>query len=133
MGGGNIRETASSMVWSAATHVLSGCQTSSLGWRITADEAMFFQRERLQTQTPTVRSIASTANDSCVTDQETEPEAGQKEIFASWSLFILIMLLIIALFVSYILQARRIQAVHETVISIFAGKHRIKADIGLEY
>ncbi|KAF1813283.1 sodium/hydrogen exchanger [Eremomyces bilateralis CBS 781.70] len=50
-----------------------------------------------------------------------ETGAGQKEIFASWSLFILIGLLIIALFTSYVLQTRRIQAVHETVISIFAG------------
>ncbi|KAH0014575.1 hypothetical protein KCU78_g8611, partial [Aureobasidium melanogenum] len=50
-----------------------------------------------------------------------EPEAGQKEIFASWSLFILIMLLIVALFTSYMLQTRKIQAVHETVLSIFAG------------
>ena len=44
-----------------------------------------------------------------------------QEIDASWSLFILISLLIIALLVSYMLQARRIQAVHETVISILAG------------
>ncbi|KAF4547974.1 Endosomal/prevacuolar sodium/hydrogen exchanger [Elsinoe fawcettii] len=50
-----------------------------------------------------------------------EPEAGQKEILTSWSLFILIMLLIVALFTSYLLQTRKIQAVHETVISIFAG------------
>jgi sodium/hydrogen exchanger-like protein 6/7 len=50
-----------------------------------------------------------------------EPDAAQKEISTSWSLFILIMLLIIALFSSYILQTRRIQAVHETVMSIFAG------------
>lgn len=56
-----------------------------------------------------------------VANQGTEPEAGQKEIFASWSLFILIVLLIIALFTSYMLQMRKIQAVHETVLSIFAG------------
>lgn len=54
-------------------------------------------------------------------DERAEPEAGQKEIFASWALFILIMLLIIALFTSYMLQMRKIQAVHETVLSIFAG------------
>jgi hypothetical protein len=48
-------------------------------------------------------------------------EAGQKEIFSSWALFILIMLLITALFTSYMLQQKKIQAVHETVISIFAG------------
>ncbi|GAB7347800.1 hypothetical protein MBLNU459_g5341t1 [Dothideomycetes sp. NU459] len=50
-----------------------------------------------------------------------EPEAGQKEVFASWALFILIVLLIVALFTSYLLQMRKIQAVHETVLSIFAG------------
>jgi sodium/hydrogen exchanger-like protein 6/7 len=33
------------------------------------------------------------------------------------------MLIIVALFVSYILQLKRIEAVHETVVSIFAGKH----------
>lgn len=51
-----------------------------------------------------------------------EPDAGQQEISTSWSLFILIILLILALFASYILQTRRIQAVHETVMSIFAGR-----------
>ncbi len=50
-----------------------------------------------------------------------EPEAGQKEIFTSWALSILIILLIVALFTSYILHTRKIQAVHETVLSIFAG------------
>jgi hypothetical protein len=49
-------------------------------------------------------------------------EAGQKEIFSSWALFILIMLLILALFTSYMLQSKKIQAVHETVISIIAGR-----------
>lgn len=32
------------------------------------------------------------------------------------------MLLILALFASYMLQHKKIQAVHETVISIFAGR-----------
>jgi sodium/hydrogen exchanger-like protein 6/7 len=49
------------------------------------------------------------------------PEAGSKEITSSWALFIMIMLLMFALFTSYILQQRKIQAVHETVLSIFAG------------
>lgn len=60
-----------------------------------------------------------------------EPEAGQKEIFSSWALFILIMLLILALFASYMLQHKKIQAVHETVISIFAGE-TLSAAIGFE-
>lgn len=40
---------------------------------------------------------------------------------SSWALFIMIVLLTFALFTSYILQQRKIQAVHETVLSIFAG------------
>lgn len=42
-------------------------------------------------------------------------------MLTSRSLFILISLLIAALFASYLLQTRKIQAVHETVMSIFAG------------
>jgi solute carrier family 9 (sodium/hydrogen exchanger), member 6/7 len=44
------------------------------------------------------------------------------EIFSSWALFIMIMLLITALFTSYMLQQKKVEAVHETVISIFAGE-----------
>jgi hypothetical protein len=50
------------------------------------------------------------------------PDSSQKEIFSSWALFILIMLLITALFTSYMLQNKKVEAVHETVISIFAGE-----------
>lgn len=65
-----------------------------------------------------VELLARQGTDS---DPDDEPEAGQKEIFSSWALLILIGLLIIAFFMSYLLQSRKIQAVHETVISIFAG------------
>lgn len=54
------------------------------------------------------------------TDSE-GPDSSKKEIYASWAIFILIMLLIAAFFTSYTLQQRKITAVHETVISIFAG------------
>jgi len=53
--------------------------------------------------------------------EKDDSDAGQKEIFSSWALFILIVLLITAFFTSYVLQSKKIQAVHETVISIFAG------------
>lgn len=49
------------------------------------------------------------------------PDSSQKEISSSWALFILIVLLIVALFTSYLLQQKKVEAVHETVISIFAG------------
>jgi hypothetical protein len=61
-------------------------------------------------------------NPAARTDAEiVEPDSAQKEIFSSWALFILIMLLIVALFTSYMLQQQKVQAVHETVVSIFAG------------
>ncbi|KAF8463642.1 Sodium/hydrogen exchanger family-domain-containing protein [Kalaharituber pfeilii] len=50
-----------------------------------------------------------------------EPSNPEKEIFSSWVLFILVALLCTALFASYYLQLKKIQAVHETVLSIFAG------------
>lgn len=37
------------------------------------------------------------------------------------AIFIFILLLMTAFFTSYIMQERKIQAVHETVVSIFAG------------
>lgn len=40
------------------------------------------------------------------------------------------MLLIAALFASYMLQHKKIQAVHETVISIFAGKLENNSALG---
>ncbi|CAG8072753.1 unnamed protein product [Penicillium nalgiovense] len=55
-------------------------------------------------------------------DPDDAPEAGSKEITSSWALFIMIMLLMFALFTSYMLQQKKIQAVHETVLSIFAGR-----------
>lgn len=54
-------------------------------------------------------------------DAGEHPEAGQKEINTSWALMILICLLILAFFMSYVLRSKKIQAIHETVISIFAG------------
>ena len=58
-----------------------------------------------------------------------EPEAGQAEIFSSWALFILLMLLIVALFASYMLQHKKIQAIHETVLSIFAGMLNVPLEL----
>ncbi|KAL1584429.1 hypothetical protein WHR41_06361 [Cladosporium halotolerans] len=54
-------------------------------------------------------------------DDTEDPDASQKEVFSSWALLILIVLLIVAFFTSYVLQSKKIQAVHETVVSIFAG------------
>lgn len=41
------------------------------------------------------------------------------------------MLLILALFASYMLQHKKIQAIHETVISIFAGR-TLDAAVGFD-
>ncbi|KAF5383874.1 hypothetical protein D9757_007436 [Collybiopsis confluens] len=44
-----------------------------------------------------------------------------EEYYSSWSLFLVCMLLILSLLTSYYLQIKRIRAVHETLVSIFAG------------
>lgn len=44
-----------------------------------------------------------------------------EEMFSSWALFILIFLLIAALWSSYMLTRKKVRAVHETVLSIFYG------------
>ncbi|KDR78261.1 hypothetical protein GALMADRAFT_245347 [Galerina marginata CBS 339.88] len=46
---------------------------------------------------------------------------GDEEYYSSWSLFLVCMLLILSLLTSYYLQIKRIRAVHETLVSIFAG------------
>ncbi|KAK3333448.1 Sodium/hydrogen exchanger family-domain-containing protein [Cercophora scortea] len=54
-------------------------------------------------------------------DDPESPDNSNDELNSSWALFILIMLLIVAFFTSYTMQQRKITAIHETVISIFAG------------
>ncbi|KAJ7699334.1 Sodium/hydrogen exchanger family-domain-containing protein [Mycena rosella] len=49
----------------------------------------------------------------------TPPE--EEEYYSSWSLFLVCLLLILSLWTSYYLQIKRIRAVHETGVSIFAG------------
>ncbi|CAH0043321.1 unnamed protein product [Clonostachys solani] len=57
-------------------------------------------------------------------DDDSDPGGGdsaKEEVFKAWAIFICIMLLIAAFFASYVLQQRKITAIHETVVSIFAG------------
>jgi sodium/hydrogen exchanger-like protein 6/7 len=49
------------------------------------------------------------------------PIPEEEEYYSSWSLFLVCMLLILSLWTSYYLQIKRIRAVHETLVSIFAG------------
>ncbi|THV03492.1 sodium/hydrogen exchanger [Dendrothele bispora CBS 962.96] len=51
--------------------------------------------------------------------QSSVPE--DEEFYSSWSLFLVCLLLILSLWTSYYLQIKRIRAVHETIVSIFAG------------
>ncbi|ESK93329.1 monovalent inorganic cation transporter [Moniliophthora roreri MCA 2997] len=47
--------------------------------------------------------------------------AVDEEFYSSWSLLIVCVLLIMSLWTSYYLQIKRIRAIHETLVSIFAG------------
>jgi len=49
------------------------------------------------------------------------PIVEEEEFYSSWSLFLVCTLLILSLLTSYYLQIKRIRAVHETLVSIFAG------------
>lgn len=49
------------------------------------------------------------------------PIVEEEEFYSSWSLFLVCLLLIISLWTSYYLQIKRIRAIHETLVSIFAG------------
>ncbi|SPO03010.1 probable NA+-H+ antiporter [Cephalotrichum gorgonifer] len=57
-------------------------------------------------------------------DDDADPggdDISDSEAMSSWAIFISICLLIVAFFTSYLLQQKKVEAVHETVISIFAG------------
>ncbi|CCF59895.1 hypothetical protein KAFR_0I01140 [Kazachstania africana CBS 2517] len=60
-------------------------------------------------------------DDPLLGDPADEVSPITEEMFSSWSLFIMLFLLISALWSSYYLAQRRIRAVHETVLSIFYG------------
>ncbi|KAH0834092.1 Sodium/hydrogen exchanger family-domain-containing protein [Lanmaoa asiatica] len=49
------------------------------------------------------------------------PVPEEEEFYSSWSLFLVCLLLILSLWTSYYLQIKRIRAIHETLVSIFAG------------
>jgi RsiW-degrading membrane proteinase PrsW (M82 family) len=51
----------------------------------------------------------------------TTPDVTNDEFYSSWSLFIVCLLMIFALWTSYYLQIKKIRAIHETVVSIFMG------------
>ncbi|KAJ2935468.1 hypothetical protein H1R20_g1628, partial [Candolleomyces eurysporus] len=44
-----------------------------------------------------------------------------EEFYSSWSLFLVCTLLVLSLWTSYYLQIKRIRAIHETLVSVFAG------------
>ncbi|KAK3811332.1 MAG: Sodium/hydrogen exchanger family-domain-containing protein [Benniella sp.] len=53
--------------------------------------------------------------------EDLPPPADVEELYSSWALLILTVLLIGAMWTSYYLQVRKITAIHETVISIVTG------------
>jgi sodium/hydrogen exchanger-like protein 6/7 len=61
----------------------------------------------------------STDADPDIDDGVSDPAT--EEIFTSWAILIVISLLICSLWTSYYLQQKKIQAIHETVLSIFSG------------
>ena len=81
-----------------------------------------WQDEMWKSQTRRAVGFLPSSSKTTRADTSIAPKAGQKETSSAFALFILIVLLMVALFTSYMLQQQRIQAVHETVLSIFAGE-----------
>ncbi|EPX73942.1 CPA1 sodium ion/proton antiporter [Schizosaccharomyces octosporus yFS286] len=54
-------------------------------------------------------------------DEDDDQDPALQELYSSWALFILLILLIGALLTSYYVQSKKIRAIHETVISVFVG------------
>ncbi|QHS72636.1 bifunctional K:H/Na:H antiporter NHX1 [Saccharomyces paradoxus] len=61
------------------------------------------------------------SDDPITGDPDVDLNPVTEEMFSSWALFIMLLLLISALWSSYYLTQKRIRAVHETVLSIFYG------------
>ena len=62
---------------------------------------------------PTPAFAAPAASDTAIPEEE--------EYYSSWSLFLVCGLLVLSLWTSYYLQIKRIRAIHETLVAIFAG------------
>ncbi|KAG6827749.1 hypothetical protein H0H92_010571 [Tricholoma furcatifolium] len=63
----------------------------------------------------TITALAAAPSQSGIAAPEEE------EYYSSWSLFLVCLLLILSLWTSYYLQIKRIRAIHETLVSVFAG------------
>lgn len=81
------------------------------------EETTFGAAMAFQLPSLTVSVAAAAASPS----QTDVPIPEEEEFYSSWSLFLVCMLLILSLWTSYYLQIKRIRAVHETLVSIFAG------------
>ena len=62
-----------------------------------------------------------TLTEAAAAASTSEAPVAEEEYYSSWSLFLVCMLLMLSLLTSYYLQIKRIRAVHETLVSIFAG------------
>ncbi|TFK36573.1 Sodium/hydrogen exchanger family-domain-containing protein [Crucibulum laeve] len=69
----------------------------------------------LSLPTPAGDILAAAASTTAI------PLPDEEEYYSSWSLFLVCVLLILSLWTSYYLQIKKIRAVHETLVSIFAG------------
>ncbi|EPQ25966.1 uncharacterized protein PFL1_06421 [Pseudozyma flocculosa PF-1] len=70
--------------------------------------------------TPTA-SLSSTASASASASPLPAPDAEQLERFSSLAIFLVLTLLILSFCTSYYLRVKRITAVHETIVGLFAG------------
>lgn len=71
--------------------------------------------------TDTVTSILATQSPSATPFPSAVPHAEEQERDSSLALFLVLLLLIGSFWTSYYLKVKRITAVHETIVGLFAG------------
>ena len=71
--------------------------------------------------TDTVTSIPATVSPSATPFPSALPHAEEQERDSSLALFLVLLLLIGSFWTSYYLKVKRITAVHETIVGLFAG------------
>ena len=77
--------------------------------------------QQIETMVVKLGSITVAAASPTPSSPEGSQDVSSDELYSSWALFLVCLLLVLSLWTAYYLQIKRIRAINETVVSIFAG------------
>lgn len=105
------------MVWVRVLYIVTFHSAAS---GVSVDHSRVASHRASQTTTMSFK-LASITVAAADPSGSTLPIPEEEEYYSSWSLFLVCMLLVLSLWTSYYLQIKKIRAIHETLVSIFAG------------